>query len=67
MYKLDKTKAKTQNFEESEKDCLFPASNPYSQRLSEAWYLTAMAYGIDPINPPKMEKKFMGTRKHANR
>ncbi len=65
MSKFDKTISKTQTFEEAEKDCLFPKKSTYSERLNEAWYLTAMAYGIDPLNPPKMEKKFMGTRKHS--
>lgn len=65
MYKLDKTISKTQTFKEAENDCLFPKTTTYSERLNEAWYLTAIAYGIDPLNPPKMEKKFMGTRKHS--
>jgi hypothetical protein len=66
MYKLDKNKVKLQTFKQSKNDCLFPVSTSYGERLNEAWFLTAMAYGIDPINPPKMDKKFMGTRTHAN-
>jgi predicted metal-binding protein len=64
MYKLDKTISKAQTFEQAEKEKLFSKDTPLDERLYQSWYLTCMAYGIDPKNPPKMDKKFYTTRKH---
>ena len=66
MYKLDKTVFKAQTFAEAERENLFAKSVSLSERLNQGWYLSAMAYGIDPYNPPKMVKKFVGSRKHKN-
>jgi hypothetical protein len=65
MYRLDKTYSKAQTFAEAEKENLFAASVSYTERLNQAWYLTATAFGINPIQPPKMEKHISGCRKHA--
>ena len=62
MYKMNKGVSKARSHEDAEKDKLFPKDTPLSERLRQAWYLTCMAYGIDPENPPRMEKKltYMG-------
>jgi hypothetical protein len=65
MYKLDKTIVKAQTFKEAEKENLFSKDTSLGERLQQAWYLTCMAYGIDPQNPPKMDKTICTTRKHA--
>ena len=41
----------------------FSKENILKERLHKAWILTCEAFGIDPENPPKMEKKcfFAGT------
>ncbi len=64
MYKLDKNIMNAGSFADAEKDNLFDKDVPIGERLRQAWYLTCMAYGIDPANPPKMEKKLFSTRKH---
>lgn len=64
-FRLDKTVFKAQSFEEAEKSNIFPPDTSLSERLRQAWYLTCMAYGIDPENPPKMDKTVFFTRKHA--
>ncbi len=66
MYKMDKTLSKAQSFTEAEKDNLFSKEITLGERLRQAWYLTCMAYGIDPQNPPKMDKTFCTLRKHAH-
>jgi hypothetical protein len=66
MYMLDKTIHKAQTAKEAEKDNVFNTSVSLGKRLEEAWVLTAHAYGIDPLNPPKMEKHIFSTRKHRN-
>jgi len=64
MYKLDKTISQVRNHAEAEKDKRFLPTDTLSERLSQAWYLTCMAYGIDPEKPPKMEKTLTSIRKH---
>jgi len=62
---MDKTTGKAMTHNEAEKNKIFSAEISYSQRLAEAWYLTCMAYGIDPKNPPRMDKNFASSRKHS--
>ena len=64
MYKMDKTVGKGISFKEAEEQKLFAKETTTSERLNQAWYLTCMAYGIDPLNPPKMDKSTGSTRKH---
>jgi len=34
------------------------------ERIKSAWYITCMSYGLDPENPPKMNKNIFSMRKH---
>ena len=52
-------------FAEAEKAKLFLPTDSLTERLNQGWYLSAMAYGIDPLHPPKMEKRLVSIRKHA--
>jgi hypothetical protein len=63
MYKLDKTVARMTTHKELEESKKFAPDVPLGERLKQAWYLTAMAYGIDPVNPPKMNKQLVAIRK----
>jgi hypothetical protein len=63
MYRLDKTYSRGKTFAEAEKDKIFPLAVSYVERLNQSWYLTAMAFGIDPVNPPKMCKRVSTLRK----
>jgi len=64
MYKLDKTISQTKTFREAEEGNKFAADVSPGERLNQGWYLTAMAYGIDPYDPPLMEKRlfFLGKK-----
>ena len=62
---MDKTVGKAMTHAEAEKEKLFSPETTKKQRLNEAWHLTCMAYGIDPENPPKMDKTVGSSRKHA--
>lgn len=66
MYKMNRQYSKAQTLAEAEKDKLFTKSDSLSERLSQGWYLSAMAYGIDPVNPPKMVKKLVNIRKRES-
>jgi predicted metal-binding protein len=65
MYKLDKTVSIIQTNEEAERKKVFTADISLQERLRQSWYLTCMAYGIDPRNPPRMIKELTGMRKHS--
>ena len=65
MYKMDKTVGKAMTHKEAEKEKLFPPETTSKERLDETWYLTCKAYGIDPENPPKMDKTVGSSRKHT--
>lgn len=60
---MNRSYSKAQTIAGAEKDKLFLKTDPLSERLCQAWYLTAMAYGIDPLNPPKMQKVLVSIRK----
>jgi hypothetical protein len=64
MYKLDKTITKMQSFKEADMCNVFSATETLAERLNQGWYLSAMAHGINPYNPPKMQKHLVNTRKH---
>ncbi|MCP9750928.1 hypothetical protein [Ferruginibacter sp. HRS2-29] len=65
MYKFDKSVSSVKTFREAELDKRFSADTPLGERLRQAWYLTCMAYGIDPLDPPKMDKTAFSMRKHS--
>lgn len=65
MYRLDKAISKAQTNEQAERAKVFAPDVPPGERLKQAWYLTCMAYGLDPENPPKMVKELTGIRKHS--
>ena len=65
MYKMDRTFVKAKTIAEAEQDKKFPVGMPIGERLREAWWLTCMAYQIDPANPPRMDKQYFSVRKHS--
>lgn len=65
MYRLDKTVFKAQTFAEAERGNVFEKNVPLSERLNQGWYLSATAHGVDPYNPPKIEKLLVSIRKHS--
>lgn len=67
-YKLDRTahwhgKVKDQ----AKHNAGYWKSKSIEERLASAWYLTCMAYGLDPDNPPRIDKTVFSSRKHPNR
>ncbi|MBP6430536.1 MAG: hypothetical protein KA319_02130 [Ferruginibacter sp.] len=64
MYRLNKTVMKMQSFKEADMSNVFLPDEPLGERLNQGWYLSAMAHGINPYNPPKMQKHIINIRKH---
>ena len=57
------SKIKSTIQQDEDKTESFSEEKILSERLRKAWLLTCEAYGIDPENPPKMDKRmfFAGT------
>lgn len=66
MYKLDKTISAIKTHQQLEESKKFADNVSLGERLKQGWYLSAMAYGIDPKNPPKMIKQLIAIRKKEN-
>ena len=64
-FKLDKTAFSMGTFEHASHQLAYWKTQTLSKRLEAAWILTCQAYGIDPNNPPKMDKTYFRMRKHA--
>jgi len=66
-YKLDRTAFWSGKVKDQEKrDVLYWKNKSVEERLAAAWYLTCMAYGLDPDNPPRMDKTVFSSRMHTN-
>jgi hypothetical protein len=65
MYQLDRTAFTAQTIQQADNTRAYWLQQPPHERLRAAWWLTCHAFGIDYNNPPKMEKNFFSSRKHA--
>ena len=63
MYKLDKKISGIKTYKQAEESKKFAPDVTLSERLKQAWYLTCMAYGIDPENVPGMQKRLISIQK----
>jgi len=66
MYKLDKTYAKAQTFREADSNQKYWKTKTYAERLRAAWYLTCMAYGLDPNKTHRLDRSVHSYRKHPD-
>ncbi len=67
MYRLDKTAFKAQSFAEADDTRAYWLAQPPHERLRAAWWLTCQIHGIDPNNPPRLNRTVFSVRKHENR
>ena len=65
MYRLDRTAFKIQTFEEADNNQTYWLSQSPEKRLQAAWFLTCAAYGLDPHNPPRLDREHFSMRKHG--
>ena len=64
-YKLDRNAHWAGKIEDqTRRNVQFWSKKTIEERLKASWYLTCMAYGIDPDNPPPMDKTKFSSRKH---
>jgi len=62
-YKFDRTAFKMQTFEEADKTAVFEKTVPYSERLRQAYFLIAQAYGFSMSDQPRLDKSCFSSRK----
>ena len=62
-YKFDRTAFKMQTFKEAEQSTVFDKTIPYSERLRQAYYLIAQAYGFSMSDQPRLDKNCFSSRK----
>jgi len=63
MNRLDKTVFKKQSLIEADNNVAYWRSKSAAERLSAAYRLSLRVYGLDPDNPPRLEKTYFRRRK----
>lgn len=63
MSSLDRTAFKAFKASEHTEDITWWKDKSATERLEAAYYLITVAYGIDPQNPPRMDKTVFEARK----
>jgi hypothetical protein len=64
MYKLDRTAFKIQTFEEADHNRSYWISKPYAERLAAGWYLSCIAFNVDPASV-KLDRTAFSERKQV--
>ena len=65
-YRLDKSAFRKMTFKEADAANIFGKDVPYAERLRQAYFLIAQAYGFSISNPPKLDRKAHSSRKLRN-
>jgi hypothetical protein len=63
-YRFDRSSFKMQSFEDADRANVFDKSVPYAERLRQAYFLIAQAYGFSIDNEPRMDKTIFSCRKN---
>jgi hypothetical protein len=53
-------------FKEADTANVFDKSIPYSERLRQAYFLIAQAYGFSMANQPRLDRSYFSCRKQKN-
>ncbi len=62
MYKLDRTAFKIQSFEEADHNRKYWLTKSYKERLEAGWYITCVAFNVDPISV-RLDRTLFSIRK----
>lgn len=62
-YKFDRTAFRMTTFKEADKTNVFDKSVSYSERLRQACFLIAHAYGFSMTDQPKLDRTYFSSRK----
>lgn len=62
-YKFDRTAFKRQTFSEADRANIFDKDVSYTERLRQAYYLIAQAYGFSMAEEPRLDRTYHASRK----
>ena len=66
-YKLDRSKSWAgTKAEQDQHTAQYWKQQSIDERFKASWYLTCMAYNIDPDNPPPMDKTVFSVRRSTD-
>ncbi|WP_162915481.1 hypothetical protein [Paraflavitalea soli] len=65
-YKFDRTAFRMMTFKEADTANVFDKSIPYAERLRQAYFLIAQAYGFSMTDQPKLDRSYFSSRKQNN-
>ena len=65
MYRLDRSYAKAQSFEDADNQYDFWSKKSVGERLRASWYLTCQAYGLEYRTDHKLDRSIHSMRKHV--
>lgn len=64
MYRLDRTAFQIQTYQQADNTRYYWLQKTPAERFRAAWYLICSAYGIDPANPPRLDRQLFSMRKN---
>lgn len=62
-YKFDRSAFKARSFREADAANVFDKQTPYPERLRQAYFLIAQAYGFSGQKEPKLDRTYFTSRK----
>jgi hypothetical protein len=65
-YRFDRTAFRMTTFKDADKANVFDMSISYSERLHQAYFLIALAYGFSMTDQPKLDRTHFSSRKQKN-
>jgi hypothetical protein len=65
-FRLDRTAFHAGTHEETSRYHAASVGETPAERLQAACYLISIAFGYDPLNPPRMDRTAFSARKHAD-
>ncbi len=65
-YRFDRTAFRMKTFNEADKANVFDKNVPYAERLRQAYFLIAQAYGFSMTDQPKLDRTHFSSRKQKN-
>jgi hypothetical protein len=64
MYRLDRNAFKIKTFQEADHNTAYWLNKSAEERFAASWYLICQAWGIDPNDPPSLDRKAFSARKN---
>lgn len=66
MYRLDRSAFARNTAQQADDHTTYWLSKTPAERLQAGWYLTCIAWGIDPQYPPRLDRTCFSMRKRGD-